>query len=100
MPTASQSAAEHKTPAATSAGAGRSATRRADAEALKVAQIYALIDAKSYPTGDAALVVQIGDPECAPHRHGIRASRLLWADIIARLLAGDPALAAAVKARG
>lgn len=74
--------------------------QRAEARTLKVAQIYALIGVKSFPTGDAALVVQIGDPECAPHRHGIRASRQVWADAIARLLAADPALAAAVRARG
>jgi hypothetical protein len=68
-------------------------------EALSVAQIYAVKGAKSFPTGDSAVVVQIGDPRCAPHLHGIRASRDTWVEIFAQLAAADPFIAERVRAR-
>lgn len=66
---------------------------------LKVAQIYALKGVQAFPTGDAAVVVHIGDPTCVPHTHGIRASRSTWTDIVAGLLRADPVLAERVRAR-
>ncbi len=66
---------------------------------LKVAQIFALKGVQAFPTGDAAVVVHIGDPSCAPHTHGIRASRATWTDVIAGLFRADPVLAERVRAR-
>lgn len=66
---------------------------------LKVAQIFALKGVQAFPTGDAAVVVHIGDPSCAPHTHGIRASRNVWTDVIAALFRADPILAERVRAR-
>lgn len=95
MPTAATHLAEQKTADATSAASGPGyAKTQAAREPLLVAQIYAVKGAKAYPTGDAAVIVQIGDPTCAPHKHGIRASRELWTALINDLFAADPVLAA------
>lgn len=68
-------------------------------EPLRVAQIYALHASHSYPTGDATLVVQIGDPTCEPQRHGLRASRSTWVEIFAALASADPILLERVRAK-
>lgn len=66
---------------------------------LPVAQIYEVAEARSFPTGDAAVVVRIGDAECEPHLHGLRASRARWVEIFAGLASADPVFAALLRAR-
>jgi hypothetical protein len=92
MPAPSTPSDQQKTPAGTSRG-------ERTAQPLKVAQIFALKGVQAFPTGDAAVVVHIGDPTCAPHTHGIRASRNVWTDVIAGLFRADPVLAERVRAR-
>lgn len=67
------------------------------AEPLRVAQIYGFKSVKSFPSGDAAVVVLIGDAACTPHLHGLRASRTDWAEIITGLVRADPFLAERVR---
>ena len=66
---------------------------------VKVAQIYAVRSAKSYPTGDLMSVVQIGDADCEPHAHGLRASIATWVELVAELAAADPFFAERLRAR-
>ena len=91
MSSPDESTGKHKTPA--KARAGR------EAEPLKVAQIYAVAEARAYPTGDATLVVRIGDEACVPHAHGLRASREHWVQFVNALIDADPCIGARLRLR-
>lgn len=104
MSASSLSPAQQKCPSPSSARGGYAKTQAAR-EPLLVAQIYEAHEAKAYPTGDLVALVHIGDPQCEPHKHGLRASRATWAALITGLFAADPFLAArcgasATKAKG
>lgn len=88
MPSPSAKPAQQKTPPAAT-----------PSPALKVAQVYAVRSAKAYPTGDLLGVVHIGDADCEPHAHGLRASIGTWVELFAALAAADPFFAERVRAR-
>lgn len=71
----------------------------ASAQVVKVAQIYAVRSVKAYPTGDLMSVVQIGDADCAPHAHGLRAPIATWVEIVAGLAEACPHFAERLRAR-
>ena len=100
MPSPSTSAAQQKTPAASSAGRAEAVHERtAKTQPVSIALICSVKSVKCHPTGDATVVAAIGDMCCAPRIHGLRASRPLWAEIIADLLKADPFLHAQVTAK-
>ena len=67
------------------------------AELLRTAQIYDVRQAEAMPTGDLCVAVLVGDEQCTPHVHGLRAPRTRWAEIFGRLAAEDAAFAALLR---
>ena len=72
--------------------------RSARVRVLRTAQIYDVGAAEGVPTGDLTIAVLVGDEQCEPHLHGLRAPRERWLKIIRRLIAEDPALGEALRA--
>lgn len=65
---------------------------------LRTAQIYDVRTAEAMPTGDLCVAVMIGDEQCEPHLHGLRAPRARWARIFGEFAAADPEFAALARA--
>lgn len=101
MPTTDELQAQQKAAAKSPSYAKASqGTRRAGWRGvLRTAQIYAVGEAEAVPTGDIVLVVLVGDEECEPHHHGLRAPRIRWVEAFARMAAKDPELTALLRAR-